>query len=118
VSGIETLFSGAYIGVDAGVSPKRRPSSTGLSAPPFVLRGEPGAASCCAPKTWVARRGLAHLLPPQPRGPCGGLQARPDADELAVQIFIEGAVRQAGQRQTRFWNASGVEVSLNAAASR
>jgi paraquat-inducible protein B len=42
VSGLGTLFSGAYIGTDAGISPKSRSEFIGLEAPPFVLRGEPG----------------------------------------------------------------------------
>ena len=42
VSGLGTLLSGAYIGVDGGVSQKPRSRFVGLEAPPFVLRGEPG----------------------------------------------------------------------------
>ena len=43
VSGIGTLLSGAYIGVDAGQSSDTRSDFKGLEAPPYVLRGEPGA---------------------------------------------------------------------------
>src|SRR5204862_5912010 len=42
VSGLGTLLSGAYIGVDAGTSTQSRKHFVGLEAPPFVLRGEPG----------------------------------------------------------------------------
>ena len=42
VSGLGTLFSGAYIGVDAGVVDEPRQHFTGLESPPLVLRGEPG----------------------------------------------------------------------------
>jgi paraquat-inducible protein B len=43
VSGLGTLLSGAYIASDAGVSTQSRAVFEGLEAPPFVLRGEPGA---------------------------------------------------------------------------
>ena len=42
ISGLGTLLSGAYIGVDAGESTEEEKFFTGLEAPPFVLRGEPG----------------------------------------------------------------------------
>src|SRR5450755_968111 len=42
ISGLGTLFSGAYVGADAGVSTSSRTEFVGLEAPPFVLRGEPG----------------------------------------------------------------------------
>ena len=42
VSGLGTLLSGAYIGVDAGISTQSGAQFVGLEAPPFVLRGEPG----------------------------------------------------------------------------
>ena len=42
VSGLETLVSGAYIGVDAGVSEEEENFFKGLPTAPYVLRGEPG----------------------------------------------------------------------------
>ena len=42
VTGLGTLFSGSYIGVDAGVSSEGRSHFTGLESPPLVLRDEPG----------------------------------------------------------------------------
>ena len=44
VSGLGTLLSGSYIGVDAGSSEEERARFTGLEAPPFILRGEPGSS--------------------------------------------------------------------------
>jgi paraquat-inducible protein B len=42
VSGLETLVSGAYIGVDAGTSNENQSEFLGLKTPPYFLRGEPG----------------------------------------------------------------------------
>jgi len=53
VSGLETLFSGAYIGMDAGVSKESQTEFEGLPGPPFLLRGEPGRGFALAPATWA-----------------------------------------------------------------
>ena len=42
VSGIDTLFSGDFIGADAGQSDARAKTFTGLEAPPPITYGEPG----------------------------------------------------------------------------
>lgn len=114
VSGIETLFSGAYIGVDAGESKQSRRHFTGLDAPPHVLRGEPG-------RGFVLRtEDLGSLDVGSPvyyrRNRVGrvvGYHLDPQLDQLSVQVFIEAPYDKLVNAQTRFWNASGVEVSLN-----
>ena len=52
VSGLGTLLSGAYIGVDAGKSERSRTAFVGLENPPYVLRGEPGTRTSMASK-WL-----------------------------------------------------------------
>src|SRR5882672_1563349 len=42
VSGIDTVLSGAYIGVDTGKSPAPRKEFVGLESPPTVVAGTPG----------------------------------------------------------------------------
>lgn len=114
VSGIETLFSGAYIGVDAGESTQEKRHFTGLENPPFVLRGEPG-------RGFVLRtEDLGSLDVGSPvyyrRNRVGrvvGYNLDPLIDELSVQVFVEAPYDKLVNHQTRFWNASGVEVSLN-----
>lgn len=115
VSGLETLFSGAYIGVDAGVSKETRTEFEGLAGPPFLLRGEPG-------RGFSLRTGdLGSLDVGSPIyyrrtrvGRVVGYKLDPDADEIAVQIFVQAPYDKLINAQTRFWNASGVDLAVNA----
>lgn len=115
VSGLGTLLSGSYIGVDAGVTDKPRRHFTGLEAPPFVLRGEPG-------RTFVLRaHDLGSLEVGSPVyyrrtrvGRVAGYTLDPKNDELTVQVFIESPYEPLVTPRARFWNASGLDLTLNA----
>jgi paraquat-inducible protein B len=115
ISGLTTLLSGAYIGVDAGVSDNKRDDFVGLEAPPFVLRGEPG-------RTFVLRATeLGSLDVGSPVyyrrtrvGRVAGYTLDAKNDELTVQVFIESPYEPLVTQQSRFWNASGLDVALTA----
>ncbi|MEO8310348.1 MAG: MlaD family protein [Caldimonas sp.] len=115
VSGLGTLFSGAYIGTDAGVSNKSRSEFVGLEAPPFVLRGEPGSI-------FVLRSDdLGSLDVGSPvfhrRTPVGrvvGYTLDAERDELSMKIFIDDPYQKLVTLNSRFWNASGIDLTLNA----
>lgn len=114
VSGLETLFSGAYIGVDAGVSTTQRRQFTGLEAQPFVLRGEPGRGFVLRTEDLGSLDVGSPIFYRRNRvGRVVGYTLDPLVDELSVQVFIEAPYDKLVNGQTRFWNASGVEVSLN-----
>jgi paraquat-inducible protein B len=115
ISGIGTLLSGAYIGVDAGESEQDRAEFVGLESPPDVLRSEPGAV-------FVLRAGdLGSLDIGSPiyyhRTPVGrviGYTLDAGADALSVKIFIEAPYLPLVTPDTLFWNASGVDLSIDA----
>jgi len=114
VSGIETLFSGAYIGLDAGVSEVQRRNFVGLEAPPYVLRGEPGRGFVLRTEDLGSLDVGSPIFYRRNRvGRVVGYKLDPLIDELSVQIFIEAPYDKLVNSQTRFWNASGVEVSLS-----
>lgn len=115
VSGLGTLFSGAYIGVDAGVSKEDRQLFTGLEAPPSQLRGEPGRSFT------LAAQDLGSLDVGSPvyyrRAQVGrvvGYTLDPARDTLAVQVVIAAPNDQLVTPQSRFWNASGIDLTVNA----
>jgi paraquat-inducible protein B len=115
VSGLNTLLSGAYIGVDAGESDERQRRFVGLEQPPFVLRNEPGRSFV------LTARNLGSLDIGSPVyyrrirvGRVVGYNLDPKMDLLSVQVFIESPNERLVTTQTRFWNASGIDVSLNA----
>jgi len=115
VSGLSTLFSGAYIGVDAGVSDKSRRRFVGLEAPPYVLRGEPGRSFVLDAQdlgsldvgspVYYRRTAVGRVV---------GFTLDPQRDALSVRIFIEAPYEQLVTPQARFWNASGLNLTLNA----
>lgn len=114
ISGLNTLLSGSYIGVDAGTSAKSAREFIGLEAPPFVLRGEAG-------RSFVLRAGdLGSLDVGSPVyyrrtrvGRVVGYTLDPKSDQLTVQVFIESPYEMLVNPQSRFWNASGLDLTLN-----
>jgi paraquat-inducible protein B len=115
VSGLSTLFSGAYIGVDAGESAESRRRFTGLEVPPFVLRGEPGRSFVLAANDLGSLEVGSPVFYKRTRvGRVVGYTLDAAGDALSVRVFIEAPNERLVKPQTRFWNASGVDVTLNA----
>ncbi len=115
VSGLGTLFSGAYIGTDAGVSTRSRSEFVGLEAPPLVLRGEPGAIFVLrATDLGSLDVGSPVFYRRTQVGRLVGYTLDADRDELTVKIFIEAPYPKLVTQNSRFWNASGIDLSLNA----
>ena len=115
VSGLGTLFSGAYIATDSGVSNSSRSEFAGLEAPPLVLRGEPGSifvlkaddlGSLDVGSPVYHRR--THV------GRVVGYTLDSERDELSVKMFIEAPFQKLVTRQSHFWNASGIDLTINA----
>jgi paraquat-inducible protein B len=115
VSGLGTLLSGAYIGVDAGTSSEPRRRFVGLEMPPFVLRNEPGRQFVLnAPDLGSLDIGSPVYYRRTRVGRVVGYELDPKADRLSVQIFVEAPNERLVTTQSRFWNASGVDLSLSA----
>jgi paraquat-inducible protein B len=115
ISGLGTLLSGAYIGVDGGVSQKPRSRFVGLEAPPFVLRGEPGLVYVLRAEDLGSLEVGSPVFHRRTRvGRVVGYTLDAERDELSVKVFVEAPYHKLVARETRFWNASGVELSVNA----
>lgn len=115
ISGLGTLLSGAYIGVDAGVSEKSQKKFTGLEAPPFVLRGEPGKSFVLdAPQLGSLDVGSPVYYRRTRVGRVVGHALDPVKDALTVTVFVEAPYDNLVSTEARFWNASGVDVALDA----
>ncbi|WP_280151109.1 MlaD family protein [Piscinibacter sp. XHJ-5] len=115
ISGLNTLLSGAYIGVDAGNSTRSRKHFVGLEAPPFVLRNEPGRSFVLrAPDLGSLDVGSPVYYRRTRVGRVVGYTLDPVNDELTVQVFIESPYEPLVTQQARFWNASGLDLQLNA----
>jgi paraquat-inducible protein B len=115
VSGVDTLLSGAFIGADVGDSSEEQYEFTGLETPPSVLHGAPG-------KSFVLHTDdLGSLDTGSPVyyrriqvGRVSSYTLDKDGKGVSLRIFIDGPNDRYVTRSTRFWNASGVDVSLSA----
>ena len=115
VSGLSTLFSGSYIGLDAGVADEPRLRFTGLESPPFLLRGEPGRSFVLSAFDLGSLEvGSAVYYRRTRVGRVVGFALDPASDSLSVQVVVDAPNDRLVTSQTRFWNASGIDLSVNA----
>jgi paraquat-inducible protein B len=115
VSGLGTLLSGSYIGVDAGVKSEEATDFIGLDSPPLVLRGEPGRSFLLrADNLGSLDVGSPVYFKRYRVGRVVGYALDRDGRALSVQVFIESPNESLVTTDSRFWNASGIELQLNA----
>ncbi|HME73534.1 MAG TPA: MlaD family protein [Myxococcota bacterium] len=115
VSGLGTLLSGSYIGIDPVLEGKRSRSFQGLEAPPLVTMKEPG-------RFYVLRSTRAGSVdvgtPVYYRriqvGQVISSELDLNDDFVTTRIFVRAPYDERVHQNTRFWNASGVEVSAGA----
>lgn len=113
VSGIDTVLSGAYIGVDLGKSSAPKQDFVGLEAPPSVISGTPGKSFL------LHARDLGSLEIGSPVyyrrinvGQVAGYHLDQDGKGVTIQVFINAPSDRFVTTDTRFWNASGIDLSF------
>src|SRR5262245_27201976 len=117
VSGLETLLSGAYIGVDAGKSGKSQREFVGLNAPPIVTVDSPGTPLVLhGASAGSLEVGSPVYFRRLPAGQVTGVEL--DRDGVKVTVFINAPYDQHVDTNTRFWHSSGVDVSVDASGIR
>ncbi|MGE5476034.1 MAG: intermembrane transport protein PqiB [Bacteroidales bacterium] len=115
VSGLETLLSGSYIGVDGGHSQKARREFGGLETPPVIASDVPGR------RFVLVARDIGSLDVGSPvffrRIPVGHIESyalQPDGHSLFLSAFVKAPYDRFVTNDTRFWHASGVDLRLDA----
>src|SRR5262245_4316927 len=115
ISGLGTLLSGAYIGVDAGASDLARSEFVGLDQPPLVLRGEPGRSFVLQGDDLGSLDVGSPVYHRRVRvGRVVGYTLSANGRALDIQVFVESPFENLVTLGTRFWHASGVDLSLTA----
>jgi paraquat-inducible protein B len=124
ISGLDTLFSGAYIEMDPGIG-RGEPQTefTGLEEPPAVRSDEPGTAfTLKADRIGSLSSGSPVFYHDIVVGEVLGYDVHPTEAAANASITVHAFVRSpydtfvhAG---TRFWNASGISVELGAEGIR
>src|SRR5476649_893449 len=115
ISGVDTLLSGAFIGSDAGSSNDTAKDFVGLETPPPVTFGEKG-------KRFVLHTDdLGSLDIGSPVyyrriqvGQVVSYDLSKDGKGISLGIFVDGPNDKFVTVSTRFWNASGIDLSLGA----
>lgn len=115
VTGLGTLISGSYIGMEIGASDKSRRKFVALESPPVVTRDEPGRYFVLkTPDLGSLDRGTPIFFRRVDVGEVTSFELDDDGKALTVQIFIKAPYDQYVTPNTRFWHASGIDVSLSA----
>jgi paraquat-inducible protein B len=114
-SGLETLISGSYIAVEAGDAKPGQRDFVGVENPPPATHGllgksvvlhakDIGSLALDAP-VYFRRFEVGHVID-------RGLE--PGGDGARVVVFIDAPYDRLVTRATRFWNASGIDLTLGA----
>jgi paraquat-inducible protein B len=114
-SGLDTLLSGAFISVDPAEGGTYTTSFVGLEVPPVITSGLPGR------HFWLRSSQLGSITIGAPVyyrqiqvGQVVSYGFAPDGQAIDVQVFIEAPHDAKVTGTTRFWNSSGLDVSLSA----
>jgi len=115
VSGLGTLLSGNYIGFEVGKSDKKERKFTGLETPPIITGGQPGRQFVLHAEN-LGSLGIGSPIYYRrlQAGQVVAYDLAPDGKGIDLKIFINGPYDRFVQAGTRFWNASGVDVSVGA----
>jgi len=115
VSGLGTLFSGAYIGLDPGKPGLPGTQFVGLETPPVVTTDLPGRHF----RLNASRLGSLDIGAPVyyrqiKVGQVVGYKLEEDGQAVTVKIFINDPIDKLVYQNTRFWNASGLDFAVDA----
>ncbi|HLX01082.1 MAG TPA: MlaD family protein [Trinickia sp.] len=114
VSGLNTLLSGAYIGVDAGKSTEAQTEFTGLETPPavtgdqkghqYTLRGESLGSIDIGSPVFYRRVQVGQVV---------SFSLDKDGTGVTIGVFINAPYDQYVGTNSRWWHASGVDLRLD-----
>jgi paraquat-inducible protein B len=115
VSGLATLVSGAYISVDVGHSAVKRDHFVGLEVPPIVTADLPGREFILhAEDLGSLDIGSSVFYRHITAGQVVGYNLDPGGAGVTIKVFINAPFDLYVTSDTRFWQASGIDMSVNA----
>jgi len=115
VTGLGTLLSGNYIGFAQGKSAKKARHFEALEVAPVLSGNEPGREfTLRAAQGGGLVPGLSVYYRQFAVGEVVSVDLAPDGQSTTIRIFVRAPYDKYVSTQTRFWNASGVDLSINA----
>lgn len=114
VTGLSTLVSGAYISVDVGQATQRSKHFIGLEVPPIVTADLPGREFVLNTDDLGSLNigslvFYRHII----AGQVVGYTLNPGGSGVTLTIFINAPFDTYVTAATRFWQASGIDMSIN-----
>ena len=115
VSGLGTLLSGAYIGMDAGRDATEKREFEGLDVQPAITADVPGREfALVADDLGSLDIGSPIYLRRVPVGQVLAYAMTPDGRHIRFTIFVTAPYDRFVSAHSRFWHASGIDVDLGA----
>ncbi len=113
VSGLGTIFSGAYIAIDPSQEGESRREFVGLEEPPGFTSDEPGTVF----RLHASSMGSLDIGSPVyfrwlSVGEIVDYELDPSGDHVSIQIFVRAPHDQRVRASTKFWNASGFDAAM------
>jgi paraquat-inducible protein B len=119
ISGLGTLFSGAYISFVAGSSPEQSLDFRGLEAPIVETEDVPGRIFVLhAADAGSLEVGSPLLFRRVRAGTVVSFEVDNDGRGVTLKVFVDSPYDHFVTSDTRFWHASGVDISLDSSGLR
>ncbi len=116
VSGLGTLLGGSFVAMDVGSATAKRRDYVGLETPPvfgsdvpgrqFVLKSEDVGSLDVGSPVFFRRLQVGQIA---------AYELDPDGNGVTLKVFVNAPYDKYVNEDTRFWQASGVDVSIDAA---
>ena len=114
ISGLGTLLSGNYIGFQPGKSDKKQTKYKGLDVAP-IITDQPGRRFVLKASTLGSLGvGSPVYYRQLPAGQVAAYDLSADGKGIDITVFINTPYEKYVPPETRFWNASGIDVSVGA----
>ena len=114
VSGLSTLLSGNYIGFEPGVSDRGESLFTGLDVAPVITEEQGREFVLNASDLGSLEIGSPIYFRRLQVGQVIAYDLTADGRGVQVRVFVKAPYDKHVTASTRFWNASGVDVSVGA----
>jgi len=115
VEGLDTLLSGAYIGMEPSKEGKETHLFQGLDEPPVVKDSSRGKRFILEANDKSSFQvGSPIYYKKIQAGSVVGYKLSPDGRRVLIEIFIFNPYTNFITDTTRFWNASGIDASISA----
>ncbi|HEY7163171.1 MAG TPA: MlaD family protein [Candidatus Binatia bacterium] len=115
VSGLGTLLAGNYIGFEVGRSKNSQRKFIGLEVPPAITSDQAGRQFALKAES-LGSVGIGSPIYYRrlQAGQVIAYNLAPDGKSIDLKIFINAPYDKYVNADTRFWNASGLDVSIGA----